>query len=77
MSEAITAKRFVWRAAGESGVELFDTTVGRRIAVITGEGHHYQWTRKTSQLFYGAPPASGEEPTLLRAQIAVLKGLLD
>ncbi|WP_254509475.1 hypothetical protein [Anatilimnocola floriformis] len=77
MNEAINAKRFVWRAAGKSGLELFDTTMGRQIAVITGEGHYYQWTRKTSQLLHGAPPASGEESTLLRAKIAVVKGLPD
>ncbi|WP_254508557.1 hypothetical protein [Anatilimnocola floriformis] len=79
MSESVTANRFVWRTlSGDAGhLELFDTGTNRQVALITGDGQHYQWTRKTSALLHGAPPANGEESTLLRAKMAVLKGIPD
>ncbi|WP_254513386.1 hypothetical protein [Anatilimnocola floriformis] len=77
MSGSATTKRFVWRPlTNDAGqLELFDTGTSRQVAVITGEGSHYQWTRSTSLLLHGAPPAAGEETTLLRAKIAVLTGI--
>ena len=79
MSESVIVRRFVWRTlSGDyDRLELIDTGTNRPIAFITGEGRYYQWTRQTNMLFHGAPPASGEASTLLKAKIAVLNGLPD
>jgi hypothetical protein len=66
-----------WRKPSDlpERIELIDNVTKLPIAEITSMGRDYKWTRKTSALLHGAPPAEGIARGLAEAKTHVLDGL--